>query len=537
MAKIKDKYEANIVGHWDFRKGTIADQSDNAADGSFGGAPYWRKTRNGKALIFDGANDYIEVGSGVTHCPETSAWSLFIVYDIILKDNGFNNMVSFTTNSDNPYEVAIGNGSGYNGLLLGARELFVETDTNASGLEEFVGCHAVGVSYNGSGGETKANTSLYFDGASKTTVTTGAFGAKTNETVIGAATTAPVSVWDGGILEVIVFDTELTAAEQAQLYTESRAEAHLSHIPETTTIPELLANSDLSDSANWTQGVGWSIANGSASCDGSQVAVSDLKQTVGTAGEDYIIEFEIIDYTAGNVSALAGDATGASRSAVGIYKEKVTATSDGDLGIQADADFIGEISYINIGQGENYLVYQTGEDWEVTSIAVSSGEISNSKWEVTSGSWNVVDSPNGKKHLSCSTSGIASLLDVNVKAEPYGTWEIDMNKNGEESVMDVYLIRQDDNNGYILRFDTDETIALVELVAGVPTDLITTTAQSVATWYTVKLTRKPDGEFELFLDDVSIGTATDTTVTVASTILLDMGIEDAVRNFRHKPTL
>jgi hypothetical protein len=41
---IKEQLSSNISGHWDFRRGTIADQSGNGNDGSFSGSPPWRKT-------------------------------------------------------------------------------------------------------------------------------------------------------------------------------------------------------------------------------------------------------------------------------------------------------------------------------------------------------------------------------------------------------------------------------------------------------------------------------------------------------------
>jgi len=63
MTKIKDKYAANIVAHYDFRKGSIADQSGNANDGTFEDAPVFMNSPMGKMLKLDGTNDYVDTGN------------------------------------------------------------------------------------------------------------------------------------------------------------------------------------------------------------------------------------------------------------------------------------------------------------------------------------------------------------------------------------------------------------------------------------------------------------------------------------------
>ncbi len=47
---------------------------------------------------------------------------------------------------------------------------------------------------------------------------------------------------------------------------------------------ELVTNGDFATDSNWTKGIGWSIANGSASCDGTQTANSTLVQQNGILG-------------------------------------------------------------------------------------------------------------------------------------------------------------------------------------------------------------------------------------------------------------
>lgn len=41
MTKIKDKYRTNIVGYWDFRKGSLSDQTGNGFNATPTGTNKW----------------------------------------------------------------------------------------------------------------------------------------------------------------------------------------------------------------------------------------------------------------------------------------------------------------------------------------------------------------------------------------------------------------------------------------------------------------------------------------------------------------
>ena len=65
-----------VVGMWLFDRGTgkvAADSSENGNDGEFKGSPKWVTGKFGKALEFDGADDWVNMGNNLILKPETNA--------------------------------------------------------------------------------------------------------------------------------------------------------------------------------------------------------------------------------------------------------------------------------------------------------------------------------------------------------------------------------------------------------------------------------------------------------------------------------
>jgi hypothetical protein len=65
-----------VVGMWLFDRGTgkvAEDSSENGNDGEFKGSPKWVTGKFGKALEFDGADDWVNMGNNPILKPETNA--------------------------------------------------------------------------------------------------------------------------------------------------------------------------------------------------------------------------------------------------------------------------------------------------------------------------------------------------------------------------------------------------------------------------------------------------------------------------------
>jgi len=124
--------------------------------------------------------------------------------------------------------------------------------------------------------------------------------------------------------------------------------------------PELITNGDFATDTNWTKGTGWSISGGTANCDGTQTAGTQLVQNgTYTLNKTYKITYTLSSVTAGNVDVrLQGSGatvTGNSRTIDGTYTEYITSTGNTSFRIRGNDDFIGSI--------DNVSVKEVGQDW------------------------------------------------------------------------------------------------------------------------------------------------------------------------------
>ena len=103
-----------------------------------------------------------------------------------------------------------------------------------------------------------------------------------------------------------------------------------------------------------------------AHCDGTQVAVTDLTQDILVVGRTYDISWDVSNYQAGNVAALAGTAISALKAADGSYTERVVATATTVGGVQGDATFLGDVDNVIIVEVITLTNWTDGNDAALT---------------------------------------------------------------------------------------------------------------------------------------------------------------------------
>ena len=114
---------------------------------------------------------------------------------------------------------------------------------------------------------------------------------------------------------------------------------------------ELTVNGGFDSDTTWIKGTGWSIAAGVASCDGSQVAASNLYQNNSiVAYTFYLVTFTVSNYAAGSVSMnIGGFISSSPRSSNGTFTQIIkTLTSNGRIYIVANSTFVGDIDNVSI---------------------------------------------------------------------------------------------------------------------------------------------------------------------------------------------
>ena len=110
---------------------------------------------------------------------------------------------------------------------------------------------------------------------------------------------------------------------------------------------DVIVNGVFAADTDWTKGTGWTIAAGKASCDASQVADTDLTQTVAplTSGLIYLVKFTVSNYVAGNICAVVGTQEGTDRFANGTYIESILSGS-ASFKMRGDVNFDGDIDNV-----------------------------------------------------------------------------------------------------------------------------------------------------------------------------------------------
>lgn len=487
---IKEKYRANIDVHIDCRLGTIADQSGNGNDGTYGGTPYWA----GRSLKMDGVADYIDIGN--------AGGSIKTIVIVFKEDD-------ITANTD--YIVDL-NGTDYISVVNGT--------VTVNGF----GGATTNVFVNGVDGNTIADTGKIYH---VTIISDTGFTASDMD--IGRL--EGTGFFGGQVFECFTLTNELSQFEVAQLYEEYAEEGNYNSTPDKTRLPQILAHNEFGLDSIWTKGTGWTIAGGKASSDGSQAADSDLTQNVGAVGDFYTIEYELSGYSAGNITALAGTAEGTDRAANGVYIEGVTAAGNGLLGLRADLDFVGDVDWIRISEGSQLDYYVDGKDWNESVGNVTAGFLENSSWVVDSGTYQIDDAgnANGTKQITNVAAGIISKNS----SQAFGTFQMDFQLDTSTDTINWDFI-WDGTNGYRLQIGND-VYKITEIGVG---DVVTGTWTSDTDSHTAKVTRNAAGSLTLYLDGVSTGIpASDLTVVTSTIQKVDADAGNAVRNFKFSPVI
>jgi hypothetical protein len=202
-------FNNSLVGWWRFEDGGV-DSSSYGNDGTVSGAVVDYAGKRGKALEFDGVDDYVDMGTGdsldITGDITMEAWVKIEGKGDFLKIASKNNdtgigqaySLQFDGSADNLFQFVVHDGSGYH----------IVTDSEIPSINQWY--HVVGL-YNGT------DLNIYVDGVLKNTI---------KETFTITSTSAPFYVgarysesvgqklfWNGSIDEVKVWNRVLSAGE------------------------------------------------------------------------------------------------------------------------------------------------------------------------------------------------------------------------------------------------------------------------------------------------------------------------------------
>ncbi len=146
---------------------------------------------------------------------------------------------------------------------------------------------------------------------------------------------------------------------------------------------ELTTNGVFASDANWTKGTGWTISGGTASCDGTQSADSDLEQANAAANTKYYtVNFTLSGVVAGSISIILSSGTETAQySENGSYEIFVLAGNGSNIQFRADSNFVGNIDNVtcfhaevgNITIEENFPATTASVSWDEQTFSVRRG--------------------------------------------------------------------------------------------------------------------------------------------------------------------
>jgi hypothetical protein len=212
--KCPDHYEAinlDLVGLWCLDEGTgdPKDTSGNGNDGTISGASWTSSGYLGSGLDFDGVNDYVDLGDiddvdGLTSIT-VSAW---IKADATMGDTATGKIVS----KDNVFVLGMWSGSG------GMARFYIrdgsgwqQSGDSTTAINDGQWHHIIGM-YDG------VTIQIWVDGVLENSAGHAAATMQSNSNVVAIGAEPSGSPFKGGIDEVSIFDTALSAAEVLELY-------------------------------------------------------------------------------------------------------------------------------------------------------------------------------------------------------------------------------------------------------------------------------------------------------------------------------
>lgn len=236
---IKEIYRENIIAHWDFRKGSLSDQSENG----FGittltGSPEWIRNKFGRALGMYGS-ERVTLGKILGTSSTISALTVVIrvrpqvdatLRRILCKFSGAGTTagnIILDMNVSNPGDIRWGfaNNTPTHELTVSAAGVLVNNKEQI-----------IIATFDGSTNDVNA----FVDGVQviDSTFTLSAIPLYDYNWFLGEDGGIDSQQFKGDFNEAMIINAALTPLQASQLYTEMKKEAHLNYIPTRTVLPE-----------------------------------------------------------------------------------------------------------------------------------------------------------------------------------------------------------------------------------------------------------------------------------------------------------
>jgi len=553
---IRDKYKANIVAEYDFRKGTFVDQGAGGKDLTASGV-YFRNSEKGRVLKFDGSAAYcssaaLAIGNEFTVISLVRPRTLDASDNVIFA-NGASGLFQFDFNNGNQIRVYS------DGLSPSSAEKYI---TPSDYIDKW---NIVGM--------TRSGTTTKMFGKDGLPGATTQTGTQTNTFELMGKRSANDKYWNGDMAYHLILNVGLTDAEMAQIYEELLTSQPFTVVDYKSNgnYRSLCTDGDM----NKTGTLDWDVLG-----DGTIEKVIDAEKgkvlavNGDTSAQSYARQYNC---EVGKYYRMRGwiktDGTARARVQVGsnwvsgaaTYSDWTYVEGDAALAVNTylllgNMDSSGVVWYKDIkifeceSDGtpkytETYIA--DGKGWN-ESVVAQTGFIENTGFRIDSGTFKVVDRDGFRKDIECVTAGIISIPSTMA----YGTFEFDVYKDLDANDIEVNFIASlvgartaTSLYAYLFRYSSTERFVIGETTNGSYTDKMFTAASSypIQTRLRIRITRGTTGiftsycsctdgaEFTQWTPVTGTNPFTDTTTTSSAFIVASLMAGDKIGGFKFIP--
>ena len=175
---------------------------------------------NGGTIVFDGVDDYVNLSNFTINInlPFTISFWSFLTTPVSL----YPEVITFRTNSTNPFEIAFSDEVSYRGITYGSP--ITVRRKNDILLSNYINKWTqVVLSYQGGDSSNSSNFTLYDMGVISPTTTAGGYGNITNNSTLCGGTGAGIHWFKGNLSQTLVYNRALTAQEVLQNYNATKS--------------------------------------------------------------------------------------------------------------------------------------------------------------------------------------------------------------------------------------------------------------------------------------------------------------------------
>jgi len=228
--------------------------------------------------------------------------------------------------------------------------------------------------------------------------------------------------------------------------------------------PELLSYGDCIFDQFTTDGSEWSYdgTNSEYDCDGAQAGNSKIYQVTENidSGDFVLVQYQIKNYSAGEVKAYVQGGLGTARTANGTYQEIITAGStDTKIGVQGNSAFIGSITNVSIKAAVKDL-YASREVYES---------------QVDSNDNNFPPDDDGTNWIKVSASNRWKMFDDYMASQSENPAKISIKIKSNKSNKLAYFLVEAKNVEYIVSDDSKTETSTTSITPAAAAIAITTT--------------------------------------------------------------